>query len=74
MKIMTLLFLSLYSLHLRVPHFLGPHDTLLCILITQWRYFQTYAIEMFVANFLTRMCVDVTQYVNSEVNVQTRIN
>ena len=34
MKIMTLLFVSIYSLHLRVPHFVGPHNTLPCVLMT----------------------------------------
>ena len=33
MKIATLLFLSIYSLRLRAPRFLGPHDTLPCVLI-----------------------------------------
>jgi len=32
-KIATLLFLSIYSLRLRAPRFLGPHDTLPCVLI-----------------------------------------
>jgi len=32
-KIITLLFLSIYSLPLCTPCFLRPHDTLLCMLI-----------------------------------------
>ena len=37
MKIMTLLFLLIYSRSLHTPCFLGPHDTLLlCVLITTW--------------------------------------
>jgi len=32
-KIATLLFLSIYSLRLRTPRFLGLHDTLPCVLI-----------------------------------------
>ena len=39
MKIATLLFLSTYSLYLRMPHFLGPHDKLLCVLINQINIF-----------------------------------
>ena len=34
MKIKTLLLLSIYSLRLRAPRFLGPHDTLPCVLIS----------------------------------------
>ena len=33
MKIVTMLFLSIYSHCIHTPHFLGPHDTLLCVLI-----------------------------------------
>ena len=32
-KLATLLFLLIYSRSLHAPHFLGPHDTLLCVLI-----------------------------------------
>ena len=33
MKLAPLLFLSIYSQRLRTPRFLGPHDTLPCVLI-----------------------------------------
>ena len=37
-KIVTLLFLSIYSLLLQTPHFLGPHDTLPCVLMVKITY------------------------------------
>jgi len=39
MKIATLLFFSLYSLRLRAPRFLGPPNTLLCVLIHDIKVF-----------------------------------
>jgi len=36
-KTETLLFLSIYSLRLHAPYFLGPHNTLPCILIATWQ-------------------------------------
>ena len=45
MKIGTLLFLSIYSLRLCVLHFLGPYDTLLCVLIIIYSWLLGYKVS-----------------------------